>query len=413
MRNVAIVGVGLSEHVHRRRDVNIPELVYEAVKMAYDETNLGPNDIDAFVTGNMPAFEGMNMPELWGGEYWGASKKPLMRITTGGTTGGSVAQGAYYAVASGLYDTVMAIAFEKQSDGDTTLGLATTMIADLFGLMNYGMPYESMAGMTGGVSGGGAAGLFVFQAGSYMHRSGCTTEHLDKVTALCRNNAAKNPYAHIKQPGSKPEDVAKTPMVAYPLRFGHICPTSDGACAMIYTTEEKAKKICDRPAWIKGCASIADECVVIGLFGNGVANVDPADQKGCKLGAKKVYEMAGISDPEREIDVAEPYQPFSHLQLLYFERLLLCKEGEAPRILDDGGMEIDGDLPTNPSGGVLCTNAIGATAMERVAECALQIMGKAGEHQVPKDVHNAVAHGLGGAANFNVVTVLGDTPRRR
>ena len=412
MRNVAIVGVGLSEHVSKRRGVNMPELVYEAVERAYDDTSLTPKDIDAFVTGNMPAFEGMNMPELWGGGYWGAYQKPILRITTGGTTGGSVAQGAYYAVASGLYDTVMAIAFEKQSDGDTTIGLASVALGDITGLIGLGTPIDAVMGMAGVGKAGGAAGVTVFQATSYMRRSGCKLEHLDKVSALCRNNAAKNRYAHIKQPGITPEDVAKTPMTMYPLRFGHICPATDGACAMIFTTEEKARKF-ERPAWIKGCASGSDEPAVIGLFGAGTPNVDPAEQRACKLAAKKAYRLAGITNPEKEIDVAELYQPFAHQQLLFFERLFLCKETEAPKALDDGVMEIDGDLPTDPSGGVLCTNAIGATALERVAECALQIMGRAGEHQVPKDVHNAVANGWGGLVNLITVTVLGDTPRKR
>jgi acetyl-CoA acetyltransferase len=132
----------------------------------------------------------------------------------------------------------MAIAFEKQSDGDMTIGLATVALADMVGLMGLGMPLKAAMGRAGG-----AAGVTVFQATSYMHRSGCKLEHLDKISTLCRNNAAK-----------------------------------------------------------------------------------------------KAYKLAGIGNPEKEID---------------------------------------GDLPTDPSGGVLCTNAIGASAMERVAECALQIMGKA------------------------------------
>jgi acetyl-CoA C-acetyltransferase len=279
--------------------------------------------------------------------------------------------------------------------------------------MRVGVSLWAAMGIMGVGKAGGAAGVTVFQATSYMHRSGCKLEHLDKVSALCRNNAAKNPYAHLKQPGITPEDVAKTPMVIYPLRFGHICPRSDGACAMIFTTEEKARKMCDRPAWIKSCASGSDECSVIGLFGAGFANVDPSEQRGCKVAAKKAYKLAGISNPEKEIDLTEIYQPFSSQHLLFYERLFLCKEGGAPKALDDGVMEIDGDLPADPSGGTLCTNAIGASAMERVAYCALQIMGKAGDFQVPKDVHNAVAHGWGGSVNLITVTVLGDTPRKR
>jgi len=179
---------------------------------------------------------------------------------------------------------------------------------------------------------------------------------------------------------------------------------------MILTTQDRAAKLTGRPAWIKACSSASEEATAIGLFGGGSINIDPSEQRSCKLAAHKAYTLAGIKDPTREIDLAEPYIPFAHLLFIYFERLLLCAEGEAPRLFDEGVMEIEGALPTCPSGAVVSTNAIGASAMERIAECALQIMGKAGEHQVPREVHNAVAHGLGGAANLNVVTVLGDRP---
>lgn len=406
MQDVAVVGVGLSKHVSKRRDVNIAELVYEAVSAAYEDVGLTPGDIGAVITGNMPAFEGVNIPELWGAGHWGAYRKPLIRITTGGTTGGSVVHGAFYAVASGMFDTVIAIAFEKQSDGNTTMGLNTVALADIAPMLLYGADPTLLVSM-----GGGAIGAVAYQATSYMKSSGCTTHHLDKVAAMCRDNAAKNPYAHLQEPGITPEDVAKTKMMEYPLRFGHCCPATDGACAMILTNGEKAKKITDRPAYIKSCTSCSDEGAVFGLYGGGTANTDPCAQEGCIIAAREAYKLAGIEDPAREIDVAEPYAPFANQLLMFYERLLLCEEGGAPAVLDTGSMELDGDLPVCPSGGVISTNAIGASAMERVAECALQIMGKAGEHQVRKDVHNAVAHGWGGALNLNVVAVLGDTPR--
>lgn len=406
MQDVAVVGVGLSKHVSKRRDVNIAELVYEAVSAAYEDAGLAPRDIGAFVTGNMPAFEGVNLPELWGAGHWGAYGKPLLRITTGGTTGGSVLHGAFYAVASGLFDTVLAISFEKQSDGNTTIGLNSVALADIAATLQMGADPVRLVKM-----GGGAIGLVAYQATSYMKSSGCTPHHLDMVAAMCRDNAAKNPYAHLKQPGITPEDVAKTDLLEYPLRFGHCCPASDGACAMVLVSGEKAKKMADRPAFVNACASCSDEAAFFGLFGAGTPNLDPCRQEGCKLAARRAYDLAGISDPRREIDLAEPYAPFASQLLMFYERLLLCDEGEAPSVLDSGSMRLDGDLPVCPSGGVISTNAIGASAMERVAECALQIMGKAGERQVKKEVHNAVAHGWGGALNLNVVAVLGDKPR--
>jgi acetyl-CoA C-acetyltransferase len=405
MRNVAIAGVGFSRHVSKRRDVNVAELVYEAVKPVLEETGLSPGDIDALVTGNMPGFEGINCPELWAGDHWGGCGKPALRITTGGTTGSSVAQGAFYLVASGLYDTVLTIAFEKQSDGDTTMGLNSVALADAAAEFAYGVDMLPFLGSLGG-----AIGLFVYQATTYMDQSGCTIDHFDRAAAMLRRNAAGNPYAHLKQPEATAEDIAATRMISYPLRYGHTCPASDGACAMILTTEDRVKAITDRPAWIKGVASRSEEPAALGLFGGGSVNVNPAEQRSCKFAANKAYKMAGIEDPTREIDLAEPYVPFAHLLFIYFERLLLCGESDAPRLFDEGVMNIEGDLPTCPSGAVMSTNAIGASAMERIAECALQIMGKAGEHQVKREVRNAVAHGLGGAANFNVVTVLGDRP---
>ena len=99
-----------------------PELGWEAVDAAYDERALSRRR-DAIVTGNMPAFEGVNLPEHWGAGHWGAYRKPVLRITTGGTTGGSVGHASLLRGSPpGSYDTVIAIAFEKQSDGDSTMG---------------------------------------------------------------------------------------------------------------------------------------------------------------------------------------------------------------------------------------------------------------------------------------------------
>lgn len=405
--DVAVAGVGYSKHVSKRRDVNIAELVWEAVSACYENAGLKAKDVDAFVSGNMPAFEGVNLPEEWCGGHWGYFNKPVLRITTGGTTGGSVVHGGYYAVASGMYDTVMVIAFEKQSDGNSTMGLNTVAIADAAAQFQQGVDPGFLVKF-----GGGAVGVAVYQAASYMKRSGCTTHHLDKVAALCRSNAALNPYSHLKQPGLTPEEVEKTTLLQYPVRFGHVCPATDGACAMLLTTADKAKKLKKRPAHILSVASCSEEAALVGIAGSGTTNFDPGAQEGCKLAAQWAYDLAGIKDPRNEFDVAEPYAPFAHQMLMFYERLLLCDEGEAPAILDSGSMNLDGALPVCPSGGVISTNAIGASAMERVSEAALQVMGEAGEHQVPKEVHKAVAHGWGGAVNLNVVAVLSDTPRR-
>ena len=411
MRNVAIIGCGQTKHSGRRRDVNLAEMVGDAVWNALEDAQVSPQEVDAFTVGNMQGFGGVAQPEQWLGDWIGASGKPVLRITTGGSTGGSVAQAAYYAVASGLYDIAVATAWEKHSDSKepgATTGLSHVALGNMLNLVNCGVGLKHLLSM---FVVGAAAGVACYQAMYYMHRSGCRIEHLDMVAAKDKRNAAKNKYAHLQWPDCTPEDIAKTELVAYPFRYGHICPASDGASAMVLACEDIARKRCKKPAWIKGLAAYSDEENQIMSEGaGGIAILDASQQIGATVSAIKAYQMAGIKDPQKEIDVAEIYQPFPSQELLFAEKLGLFEPGTAWRSLERGEMDISGKMPCDPSGGVLATNAIGSSALQRILECALQIMGKAEEHQVPKEVHNAVAHGWGGATNYITVTVLGDSP---
>lgn len=405
MRNVALVGVGLTKHAAKRRDVNIAELISEAVRNAFAMTGQTPEDIDGIAFGNMHTFEGQNQPELMSTAMIGATDKPVMRIATGGTTGMTTVHCAYYMIASGMYDTVMAVAFEKQSDGVTQLGLGSIVIPEALAMMKFGPSTKG----GGGVATSGSTGGASFQAQSYCEKSGATDDHLCMHVVKNRRNAARNPYAHLANPGLTIEDVKKTPMISYPLRYGHTCPASDGACAMILTTKEKAEKLCERPAFIVGCASAATDPTFNPL---GPVTTDPAEQEAAQLAAKWAYAQAGVKDPQKEIDYAEIYDPFSHQEMMWSERLGLFDYGKGPEMLEKGVTQIDGDLPINASGGVISTNAIGATAMIRAAEAGLQIMGKAGEHQVPKKVKKAVSHGWGGLFQYVSVTVLSAEPKK-
>ena len=158
-RQVAIVSAGFCEHAVTRSDVSMPELVREAVEDCLNKVpSVGIEDIDMFVNGNMPAFEGASIPELWMTDWMGARNKPLMRVTTGGTTGGSVAIAGYYSVAAGIpeVDTVLAIAFEQQSQGDTTVGLSSVALGELTCAQSVGMPIQKLKRL---VSAGAAIGI--------------------------------------------------------------------------------------------------------------------------------------------------------------------------------------------------------------------------------------------------------------
>jgi acetyl-CoA C-acetyltransferase len=411
-RQVAIVSAGFCEHSSKRSDVNMPELVNEAVKNCLKKVpNVEIKDIDAFVTGNMPAFEGANIPELWSTDWMGARNKPVMRVTTGGTTGGTVAIAGYYNVTAGLpgIDTVLAIAYEQQSQGDTSVGLASTAYGEISVLNTLGIDYDSLSRI---LSAGAAIGVAAYQATNYMSKARITEEDLARVVVHNRRNAAKNWWAHLRMPDLTIEEVLDTPYVQYPLRYGMLCPASDGACAMLFTTEEKAKDMCDIPVYVNGVASVANESAVLGYDGSGSAQVDPSAQIGAMRTSELAYAQAGISFPRKEIDYAEVYSPFPNQELMWLEKLGLFEENTAPQMYENGTTALDGDLPVNCSGGVNSTNAIGASAMERPACAALQIMGKA-DNQVPKTVHTSIGHGWGGSLNLCTLMVMSDEPKRK
>ncbi|MFX1308890.1 MAG: hypothetical protein ACFE8C_04270 [Promethearchaeota archaeon] len=411
-RQVCVASAGFSEHASKRSDVSMPELVSEAVEDCLKKVpSLEIKDIDAFVNGNMPAFEGSNIPELWMTDWMGARNKPLMRVTTGGTTGGSVAISGYYSVAAGLpgVDTVIAIAFEQQSQGDTSVGLASVAYGEISVMNSLGIPYDQLTLL---LSGGPAIGIASYQAVNYMRKSKITEEDLARVVVHNRRNAAKTWWAHLKMPDLTIEDVLDTPYISYPLRYGMVCPASDGACAMLFTTEEKAKDICDIPVYVNGVGSVANETALIGYDGSGSAQLDLSEQLGAQITSDLAFKQAGISFPRKEVDYAEVYSPFPNQELMWVEKLGLFEENTATEMYKSGITALNGELPINCSGGVNSTNAIGASAMERPAVAALQIMGKA-SNQVPKTVHTALGHGWGGYVNLVTMMVMADEPVRK
>ena len=379
-RKAAIIATGQTKHVSKRRDVNIVEMVNEAVRACLEDAQMSMADVDAVVIGNMEHFEGVYNPNLWGVDGIGAMGKHMMMVTTGGTTGASVAHAGFYHVASGAFETVLCIGWEKQSDGDTTAGLIFQ--ADpLFERFNMA----------------GAIGTFALAASEYMEKFGGTEEQAALVSVKNRGNACRNPYAHLRKEVSI-EDVMGSRVLAWPIKLLDMCPTSDGACAMIVASEEVAKKKSpNRPAWIKALATRHDQPF----------NADLPMLVGMRSlthAAKEAYAQAGITDPRKELDVAELYEPCTFAEISWYEALGFCGLGEGMNLVESGATAMGGELPVNPSGGVISTNCIGATALIRVAEAALQVTGKAGERQVD-GARLALATGFGGSW-WTEITIL-------
>lgn len=355
MKPCAVIGVGQTNHKSRRRDVSLGGLVREAVFRALDDAEMTMADIDAVILGKAPdLFEGVMKPELYLSDALGAVGKPMFRVHTAGSVGGTTGIVAASHVQSGKHRTVLAVAFEKQSEGNAQFALGSGKGAAL-----------------------GAGGSFAPFLRAYIHRSGAP-EHIGwQVAVKDRQNALKNPYAHLKIENLTVEMVRDSPMMWDPIRYLESCPSSDGACAIVIADEDRAREAAAAgrpPAWILATSSRSEPLAFAGR--------DPVRPQACLQCVDDVYRQAGITDPRRQIDTAELYVPFSWLEPIWLEAHRLADEGEGWKLVDNGTTALGGALPINASGGVLSTNPIGASGLLRFAEAANQVRGRAGEHQV-------------------------------
>ena len=379
----AVLGTGQTKYVAKRHDVSMAGLCREAIDKALTDAQVSMDDIDAIVIGKAPdLFEGTMMPELALAQSLGAEGKRLIRVHTAGSVGGSTANVGASLVTSGVHRRVLAIAWEKQSESNAMWALSIPV--------PFTMPV-----------GAGAGGFFAPHVRSYIRRSGAPDHIGAIVAAKDRQNGALNPLAHLHQPDITVEKVMSSQMLWDPIRYDETCPSSDGACAMVLTDREGAARSPRPPAWVHGGAMRSEPTLFAGKD-----FVSPQAGRDC---AADVYRQAGITDPRREIDAVEMYVPFSWYEPMWLENLGFAEEGEGWKLTEAGVTELDGDLPVNPSGGVLSTNPIGASGMIRFAEAALQVRGEAGEHQV-EGARRALGHAYGGGAQFFSMWLVGDTP---
>ena len=375
----AVVGVGQTKYSSTRGDVSIAGLCREAAGRALADADMTWRDIDAVVIGKAPdMFEGVMMPELYLADALGAAGKPMLRVHTAGSVGGSTALVAASLVQAGVHPRVLTVAFEKQSESDAMWALSRPM--------PFAPPTLA-----------GAGGYFAPLIRAYIRRSGAPDHIGIMVGVKDRQNALRNPYAHLQITDISFEKVAESPMLWDPIRYLETCPSSDGACAMVLADTATAARS-RNPAWVVGTAMRSEPTMFAGRDA-----VNPRAGRDC---AADLYAQAGITDPRRQIDCADIYVPFSWYEPMWMENLGFAAEGEGWKMTDSGATAFDGDLPVNPSGGVLSSNPIGASGMIRFAEAALQVRGQAGEHQV-EGARLALGHAYGGGSQFFAMWLVG------
>ncbi|NLT30471.1 MAG: thiolase domain-containing protein [Propionibacterium sp.] len=378
----AVLGVGQTHYTSKRLDVSMSGLVREAIDKALADARVGWDEIDAVVIGKAPdLFEGAMMPELAMADAIGATGKPLLRVHTAGSVGGSTANVAASLVQAGVHARVLAVAWEKQSESNAMWALSIPV--------PFSMPV-----------GAGAGGYFAPHVRSYIRKSGAPENIGAIVAAKDRRNGARNPLAHLKQPDITVESVQASQMLWDPIRFAETCPSSDGACAMVIGNEEAADRVEEgrRVAWIQATAMRTEPTTFSGR--------DHINPRAGRDAAAALWRAAGVDDPFTEIDCAEIYVPFSWFEPMWLENLGFAEEFTGWRMVAEGVTAPDGALPVNMSGGVLSSNPIGASGMIRFAEAALQVMGRAGGHQLD-GVRRALGHAYGGGSQYFSMWVVG------
>ncbi|MBA0046146.1 thiolase domain-containing protein [Mycobacterium sp. NPDC050853] len=379
----AVIGTGQTKYVAKRHDVSMNGLVRESIDRAMADAGVGWDDIDAVVVGKAPDFfEGVMMPELFMADAIGATGKPMIRVHTAGSVGGSTGVVAASLVQSGKYRRVLALAWEKQSESNAMWALSIPV------------PFSVPVGA-------GAGGYFAPHVRAYIERSKAPLDTGAIVAVKDRLNAAKNPLAHLHQPDITVEKVMASPMLWDPIRFDETCPSSDGACAIVVANEETAdRRIAEghTVAWVHATALRTEPLDYTGR--------DRVNPQAGRDAAAALWRDAGITSPIDEIDAAEIYVPFSWFEPMWLENLGFAAEGEGWKLTQAGETAIGGKIPVNASGGVLSSNPIGASGLIRFAEAAIQVMGKAGDHQVP-GAKKALGHAYGGGSQYYSMWVVG------
>jgi len=388
-RRVAIVGAGQTDSRGRHDNLDAPELARQAMRRALESADLTPAAIESYVIGIAPeAFEGVNNPDKWIIGAVGASGKPTYRVHTGGTTGAAAALAAVDLVASGQVDLVAVVALQRIGQSPDAQRILNTIWDPI---------YERDFALNTIV-------LASLRSARAMQLHGITEEHWAAVSVRNHANGARNPRAHIRK-NVTVEDVMASPMLTWPIKTLDACPRSEAACAIIVASEDVAKRMTPTPVWVQGYGSASDTYYIGDRLGT-LPDSEFLDAAALRKAGATAYAMAGVTDPVRELDLVELYAPFTSSETQAWEALRFCDPGQAKTLVEEDFGSRNSPVVMNPSGGVQCSNPIGATGLVRIAELFDQLTGTAGDIQVP-DARRGLATAAGGSSQFYSVTIMG------
>ncbi len=371
MNDVWIVGAGMTRF--GKRDETLPELIAEAARVALSDARIEQPSAMVVAAMNPEEFTGAGNYGSLIATHLGLSTVPTIRVETATSSGMAGLYAGFASVAAGLHDVVLVVGGEKMTH------LPTPRVAEIIGRSID--PQERAYGTTMPA----LAGLITRAA---MHHNGLTLREISQVAVKNHANAARNPYAHFREPVAL-EAVMESRIVADPLRLFHCCPISDGAAAVVLTRHRTSIRVAGIG---QGMDSIAVRY-----------RTDLTSFRATQAAAQAAYRMAGFG-PER-VDVAELHDAFSPFELVSLEDTGLVPTGKAGRVTLDGETALDGRLPVNPSGGLKARgHPLAATGLAQIVELVWQLRGEATGRQVEARV--GLAQSIGGLATNNWVALL-------
>jgi len=380
LSEVAIVGVGCVGFRPITPELSYKELMFEAAVKAYEDAGgINPReDIDVFVTCAEDYLEGFSIFDEFVPDQLGAALRPLFTVAGDGMLGLAT---AYMLIKTGYFDTAVVEAHSKASDILTYMGIVQFGLDPIFNRPLGGHPYY-------------IAGLEMTR---YLHDTGTTEEQCAQVVVKNKRNAILNPYAAYGADITI-DQVMRSEKLFHPLKKLEISTPADGCIVMVLASENVAEKLTDKPVWVKGVGWCTET--------PSLETRDWTRAVYTRLAAEMAYKEAKITNPWRDIDLAEIHDLFAYKELQHMEALKLCGYGEAGRLTEEGLTSLDGELPVNPSGGLLGMGyGLEASGLQKVLEVVLQLRGEAGARQVD-DAEVGLAHTWRGIPTATGVTAI-------
>lgn len=382
MKRVNVIGVGMVPFQKPGASDDYPEMGEKAIRAALKDAGIDFSEVQQAYAGYVYGDSTCGQRVVYS---VGKTGIPVFNVNNNCSTGSTALMLAKQAIAGGIAECVLAVGFEKMEKG--ALGAKWDDRAN---------PLEHHAGVMQDVQGftaaPPAAQMFGGAGREYRWKHGTKRETFAKIASKARSHAAKNPYALFKEELDV-DAILASPEVFDPLTRYQCCPPTCGAAAAILCSDEFAKKHgIAKPVWIAGQAMTTD---TPSSFGKSMIQMVGFDMT--KDAARQVYEQAGLG-PE-DVDVVELHDCFTANELLTYEGLGLCPEGEAEKFIWDADNTYGGKVVTNPSGGLLSKgHPLGATGLAQCTELVWHLRGQ-GEARQVEGAKVALQHnlGLGGA----------------